>query len=77
MAHGYESYLGAPYTNAPMCAMDSDGISQKVKSGPNYCFMTANDTVVPPESSSSGTAATETPAAKGAAAGGYQWATPP
>jgi hypothetical protein len=45
-AHGYESYLGAPYTNAPMCEMDSDGISQKIPSGPNYCFMTANDTVV-------------------------------
>ena len=26
-AHGYDSYLGAPYTNAPMCAMDADGIS--------------------------------------------------
>ena len=46
VAHGYDTYLGAPYTNAPMCAMDSDGISAKFKSGPTYCFLAANDTVV-------------------------------
>ena len=45
-AHGYETYLGAPYTNAPMCAMDSDGVSQRYKSSPTFCFMVANDTVV-------------------------------
>lgn len=45
-AHGYETYLGSPYTNAPMCEMDSDGVSQLHKSGPSFCFLTANDTVV-------------------------------
>ena len=45
-AHGYESYLGAPWTNAPMCAMDSDGVSAKYATGPAFCFMMANDTVV-------------------------------
>ena len=39
MAHGYESYVGAPFTNAPMCAMDADGFSLKIKSGPAYCFL--------------------------------------
>ena len=41
-----DRYLGAPYTNAPMCAMDSDGVSQKYPAGQTFCFMTANDTVV-------------------------------
>lgn len=45
-AHGYTTYVGAPYTNAPMCAMDSDGVSKKFKTGPTFCFLTANDTVV-------------------------------
>ena len=45
-AHGYESYLGAPWTNAPFCAPDSDGFSRKVKQGRNFCFLMANDTVV-------------------------------
>lgn len=45
-AHGYQSYVGAPYTNAPMCAMDSDGLSHKFAVGPSYCFLFANDTVV-------------------------------
>ena len=46
IAHGYDTYLGAPWTNAPMCAMDSDGRSEKFKAGPTFCFLTANDTVV-------------------------------
>ena len=46
VAHGYESYVGAPWTNAPMCAMDSDGVSAKVRTGPAFCFLMANDTVV-------------------------------
>jgi hypothetical protein len=37
-AHSYETYLGAPYTNAPMCEMDSDGISQKIHSGKSRCW---------------------------------------
>jgi steryl-sulfatase len=45
-ANGYETYLGSPYTNAPMCEMDDDGISQKISTGPSFCFMTANTTVV-------------------------------
>ena len=46
-AHGYDTYVGAPWTNAPMCEMDSDtGTSTKYKSGPKYCFLTHNDTVV-------------------------------
>eukprot|EP00939_MAST-03C_sp_MAST-3C-sp1_P005317 g5317.t1 len=45
-AHGYDTYLGAPYTNAPMCAMDGDGISDKFASGQTYCFLMANETVV-------------------------------
>lgn len=45
-AHGYDTYLGAPYTNAPMCEMDADGVSSKHKSGPINCFMMANETVV-------------------------------
>jgi len=45
-SHGYDTYLGAPWTNAPMCAMDSDGISQKFSTGPSFCFLTANRTVV-------------------------------
>ena len=32
IAHGYDTYLGAPYTNAPMCAMDADGVSDKYRS---------------------------------------------
>ena len=32
VAHGYDTYLGAPYTNAPMCAMDADGVSDKYRS---------------------------------------------
>lgn len=44
--HGYQTYIGAPYTNAPMCAMDGDGFSRKVAAGPASCFMFANDTVV-------------------------------
>jgi arylsulfatase A-like enzyme len=47
VAHGYDTYVGAPWTNAPMCEMDSDtGTSTKYKSGPKYCFLTHNDTVV-------------------------------
>jgi arylsulfatase A-like enzyme len=46
IAHGYDTFKGAPWTNAPMCAMDSDGRSMKYKSGPKFCFMTENDTVV-------------------------------
>jgi arylsulfatase A-like enzyme len=47
IAHGYDTYVGAPWTNAPMCEMDSDtGTSTKYKSGPKYCFLTHNDTVV-------------------------------
>jgi arylsulfatase A len=46
IAHGYESYLGVPWTNAPFCAMDSDGYSRKVAKGPTFCFLLANDTVV-------------------------------
>ena len=46
VAHGYDTFKGAPWTNAPMCAMDSDGRSLKYKSGPKYCFLTANDTVI-------------------------------
>lgn len=45
-AHGYDSYLGSPYTNAPMCAMDGDGRSDKYPTGPTFCFMVANRTVV-------------------------------
>ena len=45
-SHGYDTYLGAPWTNAPMCAMDSDGISQVYASSSNFCFMTANNSVV-------------------------------
>eukprot|EP00656_Telonema_subtile_P053598 TRINITY_DN7805_c0_g1_i5.p1 TRINITY_DN7805_c0_g1~~TRINITY_DN7805_c0_g1_i5.p1 ORF type:complete len:450 (-),score=91.86 TRINITY_DN7805_c0_g1_i5:132-1481(-) len=45
-AHGYDHYLGAPFTNAPFCEMDENGISQKIKDGPEFCFMMANDTVV-------------------------------
>ena len=46
-AHGYDTYVGAPWTNAPMCEMDSDtGTSVKYKSGPKYCFLLHNDTVV-------------------------------
>ena len=29
LAHGYDSYLGDPFSNAPMCEMDKDGISKK------------------------------------------------
>ena len=46
IAHGYGSYLGAPWTNAPMCEMDADGYAHKLASGPAYCFLFANDTVV-------------------------------
>ena len=46
VAHGYNSYLGSPWTNAPMCTMDADGYSHKFKVGPEFCFMFANDTVV-------------------------------
>jgi len=46
LSHGYESYLGAPWTNAPMCAMDSEGYSRAISTGPDYCFLFANDTVV-------------------------------
>lgn len=46
IAHGYDSYLGAPWTNAPMCAMDGDGVSAKYATGPAFCFLFANDTVV-------------------------------
>ena len=45
-SHGYDTYLGAPWTNAPMCAMDSDGISNKYRQAQTFCFMTANTTVV-------------------------------
>jgi len=45
-SHGYDTYLGAPFTNAPMCEMDGDGISQKISTGPSFCFLTANRTVV-------------------------------
>jgi hypothetical protein len=45
-AHGYGSYLGAPWTNAPMCAMDGDGVSARFATGPAFCLMMANDTVV-------------------------------
>eukprot|EP00948_MAST-09A_sp_MAST-9A-sp1_P000949 g949.t1 len=45
-AHGYDTYLGAPWTNAPMCEMYHDGRSYLHKTGPNFCFMTANETVV-------------------------------
>eukprot|EP01052_Picozoa_sp_SAG31_P020135 SAG31_NODE_1500_length_8090_cov_10.522588_12_plen_665_part_00 len=46
VAHGYDSYLGAPWTNAPMCAMDDDGVSAKWSSGPNFCFMMRGNQVV-------------------------------
>jgi hypothetical protein len=46
VSHGYSSYVGSPFTNAPMCAMDGDGYSQKVAVGPEFCFLFANDTVV-------------------------------
>ena len=45
-AHGYDTYLGAPWTNAPMCAMDADGVAAKFATGPAFCMMFANDTVV-------------------------------
>lgn len=45
-AHGYDTYLGAPYTNAPMCEMDADGFSTVYNTSRAFCFMTANDTVV-------------------------------
>mmetsp|Transcript_60508 Transcript_60508/g.130599 ORF Transcript_60508/g.130599 Transcript_60508/m.130599 type:complete len:587 (+) Transcript_60508:25-1785(+) len=45
-ANGYDSYLGSPYTNTPMCAMDGDGVSDTLKSSPGFCYMTANTTVV-------------------------------
>jgi hypothetical protein len=45
-AHGYDSYLGAPWTNSPMCAMDSDGVSNLIATGPAFCFLMANNTVV-------------------------------
>ena len=38
VAHGYQSYLGAPWTNAPMCAMDSDGFSRKFAVGPSCAY---------------------------------------
>ena len=47
MTDGYDSYVGAPWTNAPMCEMDSDtGLSNLHPDGPNFCFLTQNDTVV-------------------------------
>eukprot|EP00938_MAST-03A_sp_MAST-3A-sp1_P005480 g5480.t1 len=45
-SHGYDSFWGSPYTNAPMCEMDSQGLSLKHRSGPVYCFAMANRTVV-------------------------------
>ena len=45
-AHGYDTYLGAPWTNAPMCAMDSDGVADKYHTSQTFCFLAANDTVV-------------------------------
>ena len=45
-AHGYESYLGSPWTNAPMCAMGDDGIADKYSSAQTFCFLVANTTVV-------------------------------
>eukprot|EP00658_Telonema_sp_P-2_P013189 TRINITY_DN14998_c0_g1_i1.p1 TRINITY_DN14998_c0_g1~~TRINITY_DN14998_c0_g1_i1.p1 ORF type:complete len:511 (+),score=34.21 TRINITY_DN14998_c0_g1_i1:259-1791(+) len=45
-SHGYDTYLGSPFTNTPACAMDAEGISQKAKNGPNVCFLMANRTVV-------------------------------
>jgi len=38
--------VGAPYTNAPMCAVDGDGISRKYRAGQTFCFLMKNDTVV-------------------------------
>ena len=45
-AHGYHTYVGSPWTNAPMCAADADGFSTRHANGPAFCFLTANDTVV-------------------------------
>lgn len=45
-AHSYDTYLGAPYTNAPMCEMDADGVSTKYDTSQTFCFMMANETVV-------------------------------
>lgn len=45
-AHGYDDYLGHPFTNAPMCEMNEAGVSLKIWSGPTYCFLQANGTVV-------------------------------
>lgn len=45
-SHGYDSFWGSPYTNAPMCEMNSEGVSLKHRSGPIYCFAMANRTVV-------------------------------
>ena len=46
-SHGYDTYLGSPYTNAPMCAMDpTTGVSDRFGSSREYCFLMANTTVV-------------------------------
>lgn len=45
-SHGYDTYLGSPYTNAPMCEMNAEGVSLHYPSGPIFCFATSNRTVV-------------------------------
>ncbi len=45
-AHGYQSFWGSPYTNAPMCEMSENGISNMHRSSPIYCFAMENTTVV-------------------------------
>ncbi|GAB5355772.1 hypothetical protein AAMO2058_000234100 [Amorphochlora amoebiformis] len=45
-AHSYDTFLGSPFTNQKFCQMDADGISQKHREGPIFCFLLGNNTVV-------------------------------